>query len=500
MISMISIKKIIEKIPKIGEIITPRRVGVTVIFVVVLLYHFGIVTKVKEESDVASTDGAEQQTERVADLDATIRSKIFYNILTASPGGYYRVMIEAEASEDGAAHVFARSLSGAKRDIGTIDLVAGEKKFAEYVFQADDFYDAVVIEMAEERDDMSWDGVKVYISDVRASALNVRNAFEARMLAPTQTRLRKSDRFYVSATKEGEKTDELSIPKSIIGNYFEADADAVSAVWIRPSVIGSGGDGQYEIELRAYENKQGGESAKVIMSSGFFVGRSLENHREKNGWYRFALPSPLERGKVYYVGISNKGVAVDAHNFLRLHRLEADEKIADSFLALDVARDVGDNAHAVLSGATVEDVGDRYVYRYAFAPEPEAVLDVYNTQGRIKYKEKLKAIVMNAQQGASYVYKFDFPHPLRAAQITARQLGDYKDEIALEYSFDGTVWKKIDYVQRSGGSQLFDGRITADVAGASERLLLLRVRYVGETRKLKEFGLESLEFVAELAK
>lgn len=478
-----------------------RYVFVAVIFAVILLYHFGIATKMKDGSDALSVNNTGQQAERMPDLDATIHSKTFPNILTASPGGYYRVIVEAEASEDDTIHIFVRSLSGARREIGTADLAMGEKRFTEYVFGADDFYSDVVIERGIKQDGkVLWDDAKVYIANVRAIALNVRNARDARFLAPTRKGAQKTEKFYIPAVStDGKEADTLSVPKSQIGNYFKADADAVVAVYVSPEIVGTGGSGHYEIDVREYGDEQAIERTRSIATAKFSIGHSLETHKEKNGLYRFELPAPLTRGNVYYVGITNKDAVVDEKNFLWLHRLEAEGKTVDTFFALDVVRYDGGNKSTVLAGATTEDLGDRYLYRYAFVPEHDAVLDINDAKGKVKYDAKLNAIVMNAERGAFYAYKFDFLHPLRSAHVTAKQAGDYRDEIALEYSFDGNVWQTIDYVQRSGEAQVFDGRITAGM-NTTEQSVLLRVRYAGETRASKEFGLASLEVVAELAK
>lgn len=488
----------------------PRYGGVLVIFALALAYHFVVIPA----SDMGRSSNEEEKVESDEmddfDLSGSRALKRYPDICAAMvPGEYYRAFIRAESNRDQMLRLYGISASGATQEIGSLQLLGGEQKFSEFVFQAKEYCKDMVVERVYESDGdtYAWnDGARARIFDVALSPVRVRNSAMAKALSPTLVGTFREQKWFIPPTVQSEGGDDrLSMKSGEIGGNIRLDASFVTGVWVHAKAIGSGHIGEYQATIEKYVEKKGYTDKKSVNSFNFSFEDMALFEEDENGWRKIPLQALLEEETEYFVSLRRMGeVKKDAH--IRLLPLESKEGKGniDSFLALETAVFSAERPDGItenvrlLSGAVIEDRADAYTYRYILRNDEVNALDVDDTSGKVEYDKKLGAVVVDAEEGAWYAYRFRVMYPLIRARIDAVQLGDREDELEMEYSLDGESWHTIPYRQEREGSQIFHGAFSVDAPDASE--FFVRVRYIRDTKSNHEFGLRSLEVFAEMEK
>lgn len=482
--------------------------GVFRYFFIVLIFFsasFYSLNMTKEEVKDTKKDDQDHQEERVADLDRDAFEKVYPGKLDSQAEDHYRVIVRAEANEDALVDVYIRSFLGMEKKVGEVMIRGGLSSMYEQVFTTDDMYRDIILRRPEKMvsGDDSWDGAKVYISDVSVTRLNVISRLATTWLKPTifgntQVVLRQ-----LPAAFPGKVDRSLISGSQNIGEYFESEASAISSVYAKFSAIGNGGVGRYDIEILEYDANGSGK-AKMVAKESFEEDKLWKYaDDEHKGLYRFDIPVALNKEKLYFVGFSSKNVVSDVENGLELVRFGEDEDgEGGGFIALGMVQYTGvgsgKSAARILSGATIQDIGSAYLYEYRMSHTKEDLLDVRAIQGGAKYDEKLGMITQSEADGAAFEYRIDTVYPFEKMSISAVGLeGVKRGGFQIEYSYDGKSWRKVlpedDNETEQRADFIIDGQ-------GSVATVYVRIAHYGKSQKDDILGLSDFRVSALLKK
>lgn len=151
-----------------------------------------------------------------------------------------------------------------------------------------------------------------------------------------------------------------------------------------------------------------------------------------------------------------------------------------------------------LPQSRLEDFGSEMLYTFSTSGDVTDYQSVFDASQSTYFDGKKKAVVAAKRKSEYFVYKLDMMHLLKKLIIKAEQHGSDEDEIHLQYSFDGSSWETIQYVQKAGGSQQFF--LSLDFEVPQEKLVFIKVSYEGEDKKTGTFALEELKVNALVVK
>lgn len=481
-----------------------RYVSVLILFLGVTFYSLNI-TPNDEGSSRKNSNEDEEQAARSADLDGDIREISYVKKIDSQAGDYYRVLIRAEANEDVLVGIYIRSLLGIEKKVGEITIKEGVSAPYEQVFATDGIYHDITLRRSGKTisDDTSWDGVKIYISDVFTTRLNVASQFMAAQLKPTifgntQTTLRQ-----LPSQLPGKVDQSLMSGGRNIGEYFEPVDSAISSVYAKLSVVGNGGVGQYSVEVLEYD-ADGFSVAKTVAEISFEADKlwkyADEEHR---GLYRFEMPVVLNREKLYFIRFGSKDVTTDEKNGLELVRFgENEEGEGGGFIALGTVQYTqvgsGKSAARILSGATIQDIGSAYLYEYRMSHTEKDLLDLQAAKGKPKYDKELGMITQSEADGAAFEYKIDTVYPFEKMNVLVDGVkGEKRSGFQVEYSYDGKDWQKVLSEDSSEPDQkanfIIDGR-------GRVATVYVKVIHYGKSQKNDVLGISDFRVSALLKK
>lgn len=158
------------------------------------------------------------------------------------------------------------------QSVGEMSLDTGlEARYREFLFRADnDATDLIMV---------SHDGAEstVWMDDLLVEKVNVDSEEALRNLSPTlfgETMWKNVDREQTSGPDDS--GDFLATPGRRIGQVFQPNGEFVSGVAFLAERKGTGGTGQYQIQIRSYDDRIGTIGSDVIALRGFDFGYSTE--------------------------------------------------------------------------------------------------------------------------------------------------------------------------------------------------------------------------------
>lgn len=149
----------------------------------------------------------------------------------------------------------------------------------------------------------------------------------------------------------------------------------------------------------------------------------------------------------------------------------------------------------------MEDLGSVMTYEYENNRYVTDLADIFEHSGGVKFDWYKNIVVAESKEGSYFTYRINTVHPLKRARVEAKQRGDKKDEIKLEYSYDNSNWKEIGYVQEKNEPQKFDYFIDNNENNLSE--IYVRASYnrtKGAESSSWGWGLDSFKISAYLNK
>lgn len=390
-------------------------------------------------------------------------------------------------------------------------------------FCADSDYQNLLFEKDENSQDSSFE-----ISDVAFYPLAIEKRDFTGLMTPIEGNTNFSNVIYQSSFsfKDANKAFKFSRKNQKIGQAFVADSDMISGADSKMEFTGTGGIGNYYLDLREIEEQNG----KIRLSSdrvayfGFNKDNAEKNLKIGGGVYHIPLAAHLEKGKTYFIGISNEGVKFNILNTLKIYGNDAGsgEKIVSSIrgkisekpgglylkiYGTDYVKVADDK---VLTGAKILDNGDGtglYVYEQKGSFSDYFDLDQLITKGNsnIFYDNVQSGISAKDEDDNAFVYKINTLHPFTLAKIEAGQPGGEFTDSLVYYSFDNNNWQEI----KSDRDKSTDAPLQEDkdkfqelIQGDGEtKTIYIKVTYDKEDAKEKSihlFGLKNLKISAKL--
>ncbi|MEK9155688.1 MAG: hypothetical protein AAB360_00090 [Patescibacteria group bacterium] len=308
-----------------------------------------------------------------------------------------------------------------------------------------------------------------------------------------------------------------------IGQTLRAEADIISQVDLALKFSGSGGGGNYFLELRE-ANDRGEVDFSRDRKAYYYFNKEQANRLlidPNRGIYRFPLAARLEAGKLYYIGISNEAANFNYLNILSLKGSRADnyspgeakvfvrnkpkKASGDIYFKAYGADFIQTQGEPVLTGAIIEDLGGgegRYTYRTSGSSSDFLDLtDFRQTSDNLVFYDNVqRGISGRIIDKADFTYKFNTLYPYKRFAIRAKPTSNQFTNCLISYSADGQNWQAITVKKDSADAsqQIFSEMITGD--GAT-RTLYLKVTYdPADTmeQKIPLFGLKELTAEAEL--
>ena len=308
-----------------------------------------------------------------------------------------------------------------------------------------------------------------------------------------------------------------------IGQIFVADSETVSGVDLKLKFIGNGGMGNYILELKEVvgeKNKHVAVSSDKIASYYFNQDSAEKSNISDYGSYHFPLAAHLEKGKSYFVGISNEEVEFNIINTLKVYAqdIKNEEKIV-SMVSKKASIDTGalylrvygadfikSNDEKILTGAQILDNGDgfgSYSYRQKNNFSDYLDLDqlISPQNGNIYFDPLHQSLSAIASGDNAFTYSINMVKPFLRLKIEAHQPGIGFVDSRIYYSFDQNNWHEIksDRAKLSRGDEnRFQELISGD---GKMKTIFLKVTYDNDDIKRRMyniFGLKNLTIHSEL--
>jgi hypothetical protein len=180
---------------------------------------------------------------------------------------------------------------------------------------------------------------------------------------------------------------------------------------------------------------------------------------------------------------------------LPLKGLQDVKSDGENTAALVLGRYVYVEGSAILSGAKVEDFGDKILYSYSLSGKENDFFDLFDTEGSVKFNTNEKIIAGRRQNHTSFTYRFFTAYPFEKFVLATRQAGNNEKEVKLEYSFDNMFWREVPVTLSDSEPPEF---LLALSGVGNQREIYVRVSYDGEDKKTGTFGLDQLSVHAQL--
>lgn len=262
----------------------------------------------------------------------------------------------------------------------------------------------------------------------------------------------------------------------IFGQVFQAQTENIFQVRLGLKKIGSGGLGQYHIELRGDDQSNGGDIiSSPVLAETYFSTLNFDSMKIQDDDYILPLAAKIVKGKYYYLSISNDQAEFNLINTLEIlgspvigqdsHALNFGNlsKVGEMDCAIyGYESKVNNGRKMLLNESLTNTVPDQQIYEYHFSNTPADYLDIFETNsnnGRVYYDTVSGGISSSNELGNFYTYKFDLPRS--PAQINI----SLETEVTLLnvksfWSTDNKNWQEInnlDYRQPNNFSQTISG-------------------------------------------
>ena len=231
----------------------------------------------------------------------------------------------------------------------------------------------------------------------------------------------------------------------------------------------------------------------------------------------------IEKGKIYFVGISNTEVKFNVFNTLTIYsngagidgkivssvKGKTSEKTGNLYLKVYGAAYIEAGDEKVLTGAKIFDNGDktgRYVYEQKgnFSDYLDLYQSAIKVSNSIFYDSVQNGISAKGENDNAFIYKIDTIYPFKKLKLEADQPGGDFTNSLVYYSFDNVNWLEIkndsekDMTTQDRDMDRFQGLLQGD---GNTKIVYIKVTYDKEDAREKTihlFGLKNLKVNAQL--
>lgn len=400
--------------------------------------------------------------------------------ISTKKGTYYRLSFDAKALQDFDRlrlensssledsnqiniNVSLRGVLGEKKQVGQITMPTNNQLVSgEIIFAADDNYRDIIFKRSDAKEKSQID-----YSDIRISPINCSNVECIEKLKPTINGKSQKIIQSFSSGKVAKESVKFNRKNQLIGRIIQSNSDQIESIDMVVNKIGSGGLGNYQIEI--FKIEQSGANLQIGTSpitTFYFSTDDLTDYQVGNSFYHFPLAAKLQRGERYFLGISNTNVEFNGLNNLSILLSDGNYpkigKIAGEslnlankniYLVMNSVEYVSGFESKLLINSKIEDLGDGDgLYSYNFSHSSADFLDIdsiFNKRdNNLVYRDNISdGISISSLSDAGVIYKFDTIYPFSQFFIKISQLsGDFASGL-IYYSYDLSNWEQISFLE-----------------------------------------------------
>jgi hypothetical protein len=472
-----------------SEIIQKHRhyLPVLVIFFLAVYYHYLIAPTTALEHDDVKVATTKQPT-----LSSRNPEKIYENVFQPQQGDVFRVGVVLQAEKAQTIEVAVHSIFGDRVTVGELRVEpTRDEVYKELVFVAPGRYQDIALRLTGSLEENgSWRDSSVTVNTIFVSRIEAENLAEVGHLEPTVFGMFQTQaKSFSIEQRDHHLLAVLKVP-------FLAESEFIRSIDIRDGFL----DGETGISasLSTSDGAEGATDEEV--RSVIFPVTMLSPFRKPEGGYEIPFLSLLKPGQKYLLTITKEGQKKNTM-LPQVFRTDTDRVVGNQN-KLNVVLNFGSimrhrSGGKVMDNARLEDLGEAFSYQFSFQKSETDFLNLSQASKTVRFDQKEKMVGGSKKPGEYFVYTFDTLYPFQVFSFKATQSGNAANALALEYSFDDTLWKAVPFTQESSGPQKFSLSLPGD---QTNHAVSLRVRYIGQTKKTGLFGLKDLAVNAVVPK
>lgn len=428
----------------------------------------------------------------------------FDSIFQSDENYFYRLLIKYKSNKQVKANIY---LSGPlEQEIKVKEIIfepADEFGYNEQIIQTPGRYTNVIIKLVDENEQG-----KVIIPEIKANKLQITQIQQIKDLRPLivgNTVENEHEVGYLDSDLD--KYTHLSQKETTLGQVFLADFDYITSVMFDIGMVGSGGEGKYQLTLQE-ATKQGNRFIinKEAIYKMKFTPCSLQKFQTIENYVQFPLIAKVEKGKYYFIGINNNSVFVNDSNYLVLKGNEnysSDDKgiitknknqtinpSGTLFFSVKGSDYKLEKSARILIGQKIEDIGQGSgVLTFKTSDSATDFINLNQYTQDVNYSPKNKAISGQVNKNSFFEYNIESLYPLSTVHITANKPRSDWNNFILMYSFDHVSWHKVPFM---GGenNQLVDYYFNNEEKNSN---IYIRVMPdLSSKEKYKRYGIKNL--------
>lgn len=505
---------------------------VLLVFLFVLAVGKNLNPRPVDESLVSRVDSLTKLERGVYEISAAGQSLKIENLSQLSRGDGFRVLMDIESNNGNYPQldltrnndlemyklkISLQSSTGRKKLIQILDLKNNSVvKNVEILGVADDRYSILVLD----RDNIE-SKIAITVQNLKLNRINTVGGALPQLKSTVSGQTDESKIIQSNSLGNIGKGYQFNDKNQSIGQVFTAESDSISGVDFKINTIGSGGLGNYFLELREVaESPTGIKVGANRLAYYYFKMDDLEKLQYGQNSYHFPIGAKLIKGIKYFIGLNNESVSTNYFNNLRLLDCQS-----DSFNGFGLSVKNGESARLnnfyfnlfgvtyskisgepILTGATVEDLGQgEGSYHYRSNQSATDFLDIFSVNSTtnptiVYYDNVQQGITGLSQNNTEFTYKFNTVYPFKQMSIN---LSRYQGEVRkpqVSYSYDNQNWKNLIF-SPSGPEVGSDTQLDQTILGdGRQSQIYLKITYdpTGFKSTSNLFGVSDVEANADL--
>lgn len=245
---------------------------------------------------------------KISWVKANDRSVILNNYLLTQKDKYYKLGLWVSSAKDGHFKISLnnKEQASAIAEMGVVANPANKFRYYEYNFRSPLEASNLEISAAD------IESGAIFIDDIKLLPLNISSDKELASIEATVVGSNQQARIGESQLAHNESSDAMSVPKTLIGQTFSSQGGNLAGASFFINKKGNGGDGEYLLELREFN-----ESTKVFSPEKIAV-KSFSAKDIDSEVKLIPIMAKLEAGKKYWLGFNNSAAKVSKENYLAI--------------------------------------------------------------------------------------------------------------------------------------------------------------------------------------
>lgn len=500
-----------------------RYLIILLLFAVSFIFGKNIPTEFKDQGDVQQAQKLENLIQGVYEISAKDSSIEIDKLINATSGESYRLLLDVDVRNDLTQISKTEELqlnllsdTGDATEEETFKLSENQISHGlESLFVCK--HPVKVLQFVKK--DVTKSSV-ITLSNITLSRLNVESTKELTNLKPTIYGGTVTDRITIENNQPSSKGFTFNRKNQLIGQVFTAPEELLSGIDLNLEIIGSGGLGNYFLEVRQIEEKDGKPIIGLDrMAYYYFDTTKLLDLKYAKNSYHFPIAAKLTTGKKYFIGLNNEQVHFGIYDNIRLHYADGNTNgygikingkrsasLNSFFFRLYGVDQVKLNSQPLLTSSSIEDLGAGIGhYHYRASRKNTDFIDVDWSSSlvgnpTVYYDNVTAGISAEVENGNQFGYHFIFNHRLDKLKFKLSRTGGDGYLPIVAYSLDQKNWDEVHFAKDALTGEYQSG-IEQNVSGnglTTEFYLKISYEKTSELSSSNLFGIKDLELNADL--